>query len=130
MPKIHFRKIRNLHFSQKFQMQRYFFELIGWILTSEFEDVFTDSLDQPVRELWPIITSKATMVASVEVKVLEQLFISVQSEYMKLRFCFPQPALTEVLETICVNHGFPICMNARRVFYSLVLTCRLIFLQL
>jgi len=61
MPKIHFRKIRNLHFSQKFQMQRYFFELIGWILTSEFEDVFTDSLDQPVRELWPIITSKATM---------------------------------------------------------------------
>jgi len=111
-------------------MQRYFFELIGWILTSEFEDVFTDSLDQPVRELWPIITSKATMVASVEVKVLEQLFISVQSEYMKLRFCFPQPGLAEVLETICVNHGFPICMNARRVFYSLVLTCRLIFLQL
>jgi len=32
------------------------------LLSSEFDDVFTDSLVQPGRELWPIITSKATIV--------------------------------------------------------------------
>jgi len=33
------------------------------LLSAESEDVFTDSLAQSIRELQPIITSKATIVA-------------------------------------------------------------------
>jgi len=38
------------------------------MLLSETDDTFTDSLPQSGRELWPIITSKARIVASVGVK--------------------------------------------------------------
>jgi len=35
------------------------------MLLSESDDVFTDSLAQSIRELWPIITSKVAMVVSL-----------------------------------------------------------------
>jgi len=39
------------------------------LLSCESEDVFTDSLPQSFHELWPIITSKATIVPSATFKV-------------------------------------------------------------
>jgi len=38
------------------------------LLLSETDDIFTDSPAQSGRELWPIITSKAKIVASAGVK--------------------------------------------------------------
>jgi len=38
------------------------------LLLSETNDIFTDSLPQSGRELWPIITSTARIVASAGVK--------------------------------------------------------------
>ena len=64
--KQHFQKIRKLHFSQKFQKQRYLFlNSSDRFLSSESEDVFIDLRRAwSIRELWQIITSKATIVAS------------------------------------------------------------------
>jgi len=38
------------------------------MLLSETDDIFTDSLSQSGRELWPIIISKARIVASAGAK--------------------------------------------------------------
>jgi len=43
------------------------------MLSSESGDILTDSLAQFGGEVWPIITSKAPMVASVDVKGLQQI---------------------------------------------------------